>query len=75
MELTLEQTVKKLEETVAQLEKNDTDIDKAIELYEQGALLTKHSRELLDGYKKRITVLKKSDEGIIEVPMGEQCNE
>ena len=75
VKMTLEQTVKKLEETVAQLEKSDIEIDKAIELYEQGALLTKHSRELLDGYKKRITVLKKSAEGIVEVPMEEKADE
>lgn len=73
--MTLEQTVKKLEETVAQIERNDIEIDKAIELYEQGALLTKQARELLDGYKKRITVLKKSADGIVEMPMEEKADE
>lgn len=64
--LTLEETLNKLEETVEQLENSTTDFDQAVKLYETGSKLTLRARELLDGYSKRITVLKKENGEICE---------
>ncbi len=64
--LTLEETLKKLEETVDLLENSGTDFDQAVKLYEQGSRLTLRARTLLDGYEKRITVLKKENGEICE---------
>lgn len=64
-EMTLEEAIKQLEQTVEQLENNEISLDKSIEIFEQGVKLVARSRKLLDDYTKRITVLKKEN-GIIK---------
>lgn len=64
-EMTLEEAIKQLEQTVEKLENNEISLDKSIEIFEQGVKLVARSRKLLDDYTKRITVLKKEN-GIIK---------
>ena len=64
-EMTLEEAIKQLENTVNKLENNELSLDKSIEVFEQGVKLVARSRKLLDDYTKRITVLKKEN-GIIK---------
>ena len=64
-EMTLEEAIKLLEKTVEKLENNEISLDKSIEIFEEGVKLVARSRQLLDDYTKRITVLKKEN-GIIK---------
>lgn len=65
-ELSLEQALEALEKAVEKLEDEETSLDKSIENFEQGVKLVAHCKKLLDGYEKRITVLKKNSLGEIE---------
>lgn len=65
-EMSLEQAMDALENAVKQLEDEETSLDKSIENFEQGVKLVAHCKALLDGYEKRITVLKKNAQGEIE---------
>ena len=65
-ELSLEKALEELEKAVQKLEDEETSLDKSIENFEQGVKLVAHCKKLLDGYEKRITVLKKNSLGEIE---------
>ena len=65
-ELTLEQALEALEKAVEKLEDEETSLDKSIENFEQGVRLVIHCKKLLEGYEKRITILKKNSHGDIE---------
>lgn len=58
-DMSLEEAMRNLENTVDKLENNELSLDKAIAVFEQGVNLISHSKKLLDGYDKKITVLKK----------------
>ncbi len=64
-DMTLEEAIKNLENTVNKLENSQLSLDKSIAVFEQGVKLVAHSRKLLDDYTARITVLKKEN-GIIK---------
>ncbi|MBP5661606.1 MAG: exodeoxyribonuclease VII small subunit [Clostridia bacterium] len=64
--MTLEETMEKLEDTVAKLESAALSLEKSMELFEIGVKLTTHAQALLDGYTKRITVLKKENDALTE---------
>ena len=52
--MTYEQAIKALEETVAKLEKNDTDMDTAFALYEKGVALAKFCEDYLTQKEKSL---------------------
>lgn len=52
-----EDAMKKLEEIANQLEKNELDLDKAVEKFEEGMKLSKKCNEILENAEKRITIL------------------
>jgi len=52
--MTYEQAMKALEETVAQLENSNTDMDKAFELYEKGVALAKYCEDYLSEKEKSL---------------------
>ena len=52
--MTYEQAMKALEETVAQLENSNTDMDKAFELYEKGVALAKFCEDYLSEKEKSL---------------------
>ncbi len=56
-DMNFEEAMKKLEEIADQLEKNDLDLDKAVEKFEEGMKLSKKCSEILENAEKRITIL------------------
>lgn len=58
---TFENQMKKLEDIVDKLEKDDIDLDKSIDLYEEGLKLSKSLKEELSKFEKRIEELNKNE--------------
>lgn len=56
-DINFEEAMKKLEEIANKLEKNDLDLDKAVEKFEEGMKLSKKCSEILENAEKRITIL------------------
>lgn len=56
-DLNFETAMKQLEEIAAQLEKNDLDLDKSVEMFEEGMKLSKKCSEILENAEKKITIL------------------
>ena len=55
--LNFETAMKQLEEIANQLERNDLDLDKAVEKFEEGMKLSKKCSEILENAEKKITIL------------------
>ena len=55
--LNFETAMKQLEEIANQLERNDLDLDKAVEKFEEGMKLSKKCNEILENAEKKITIL------------------
>ncbi len=58
-ELTYEQAVKRLEEIVNLLEKNEATLDESMKLFEEGTNLAVFCTKKLDEAKQKITVINK----------------
>ncbi len=58
-ELTYEQAVKRLEEIVNLLEKNEATLDESMKLFEEGTNLAAFCTKKLDEAKQKITVINK----------------
>jgi exodeoxyribonuclease VII small subunit len=56
-ELTFEQALKRLEEIVEALETDDLDLDKSLQLFEEGVSLSRHCHQQLQAAEKRIDIL------------------
>lgn len=56
-DLNFEIAMKQLEEIAEQLEKNDLDLDKSVEMFEEGMKLSKKCSEILENAEKKITIL------------------
>lgn len=56
-DLNFEIAMKQLEEIANQLEKNELDLDKAVEKFEEGMKLSKKCSEILENAERRITIL------------------
>lgn len=56
-DINFEEAMKKLEEIANQLERNDLDLDKAVEKFEEGMQLSKKCSEILENAEKKITIL------------------
>lgn len=61
-ELNFEEIMTKLEEITNKLEKENLNLDKSVELFEEGMKLSKFANEKLENAEKRITVLLDTDE-------------
>lgn len=55
--LNFEIAMKQLEEIANQLERNDLDLDKAVEKFEEGMKLSKKCSEILENAEKKIIIL------------------
>jgi len=66
MENTFEQSLKELEQVVADLEKGDLTLNKAIENFEKGIELSKVCGKKLDEAEKKINILVKKEDKIEE---------
>ncbi len=62
-ELTFEEAMKMLEETVAKLEKGDVPLEKAVELYTEGMKLAAICSGRISDIESRISVLSESSPG------------
>ena len=58
-ELTYEQAIKRLDEIVVLLEKNDVPLDEALKLFEEGTSLTAFCTKKLGEAKQKITEIEK----------------
>ncbi|MBO5348634.1 MAG: exodeoxyribonuclease VII small subunit [Clostridia bacterium] len=56
-DLNFEVAMKQLEEIANELEKNELDLDKAVEKFEEGMKLSKKCSEILENAEKKITIL------------------
>lgn len=64
--INFEDTMKKLEEIATELEKNDLDLDTSVAKFEEGMKLSKQCSKMLEDAEKRISILIKTDDGIVE---------
>lgn len=56
-EINFEEAMKQLESIATELEKNDLDLDKAVEKFEEGMKLSKKCSDMLETAEKKITIL------------------
>lgn len=61
--LTFEKGLGRLEELVHELESDDLNLDKSLELFEEGIKLTRSLNKKLDEAEKKLEVLSKDPEG------------
>ena len=61
--ITFEQSMKKLEQIVQELESTDLPLEKAIKKFEEGIQLSKLCSEKLDETEKKITLLLQDQKG------------
>jgi len=60
-ELKFEDAIKRLEEIVEELETGEFDLDKAIEIFEEGLKLSKFCKAKLDNAEQKIEIIKKQN--------------
>ena len=65
-ELNFEESMKKLEEIAAELERNDLDLDTSVAKFEEGMNLSKQCSKMLEDAEKRISILIKTEDGVVE---------
>ncbi|MBR1654709.1 MAG: exodeoxyribonuclease VII small subunit [Clostridia bacterium] len=64
--INFEEAMKKLEEIATELEKNDLDLDSSVSKFEEGMKLSKQCSQMLEDAEKRISILLKTDDGVVE---------
>lgn len=64
--INFEEAMKKLEEIANELEKNDLDLDSSVLKFEEGMKISKQCSKMLEEAEKKISVLIKTDEGLVE---------
>lgn len=60
-ELTYEDAIKRIEEIVAILDKNESPLDESVKLFEEGTHLTSFCLEKLKSAEQKITVLNENE--------------
>ena len=66
-EIKFEETLKKLEKIVEDLEKGDLSLDEALKKYQEGIELSRLCAQRLDNAKKKIDCLTKNKKGEFEL--------
>ena len=64
--INFEDAMKKLEQIATELEKNDMDLDTSVSKFEEGMKLSKECSKMLEDAEKRISVLIKTEDEIVE---------
>ncbi|NCD05496.1 MAG: exodeoxyribonuclease VII small subunit [Spirochaetia bacterium] len=64
--MNFEKKLKRMEEIATALRNNETPLEKSIELYEEGMILSKELEKSLEDAKRRIEIIKIKDESEIE---------
>lgn len=67
-EMTFEQALNRLEAIVQQLEEGEAPLEQAIELFQEGMLLSKRCSKQLDAAEKRIEMLMEEDGDWVKKP-------
>lgn len=70
LELNFEDTMKRLEEIATELERGDLSLEDSVLKFEEGIKLSKQCNKYLEEAEKKITILIKKDEEIIEENFG-----
>ena len=67
--MTFEQSIKRLDEIVRDLEKGDVSLSDSMSLFEEGTALIKNCGEMLDKAEQKVVMLKKGADGLpVELP-------
>ena len=67
--MTFEQSIKRLDEIVKNLEKGDVSLSDSMSLFEEGTALIKSCGEMLDMAEQKVVMLKKGADGEpVELP-------
>lgn len=61
-----EDAMKELEQIASQLEKGDLNLDQSVTKFEEGMKLSKTCNKILEDAEKRISILIKSEDDVIE---------
>ncbi len=61
-----EESLKKLEKIVSRLEKGDIPLDESLRLFEEGVRLSRFCNEKLDEAERRVEILLKNGDGVLE---------
>ena len=61
-----EDNMKQLEQIAGELEKGDLDLDASVKKFEEGMKLSKQCSKILEEAEKKISILIKTDEGLVE---------
>ena len=73
-ELKFEESLKKLEKIVEDLEKGDLTLDEALKKYQEGIELSRACSQRLESAKKKIEVLSKNKKGEFELKPLEEAD-
>ena len=65
-----EEMLHRLEEIVHALDSQETPLDDALKLFEEGAKLVRLCTQTLDMAQQKVTVLTASPDGLVEQPFG-----
>lgn len=66
-EMSFEESLKRLEEVVGQLERGEAPLEKGLELFEEGVALSRRCHDLLSSAEKRISRLTLDEDGRLEL--------
>lgn len=64
--INFEESMKRLEEIANELEKNDLDLDTSVAKFEEGMKLSKQCSKMLEDAEKKISILLKTEDGVVE---------
>jgi len=64
--MNFEENMENLEKIVQELEKGDLNLDASIKKFEEGMNLSKKCNEILEEAEKKITILIKKDDNLVE---------
>lgn len=65
-EVSFEETMQQLQIIVQELEKGTLNLDDSVKKFEEGIQLSKQCNEILESAEKKINILIKKEDGIIE---------
>ena len=74
MKNNFESKLQRLEEIVAKLEEEQTDLDASVKLFEEGIALSKEMTEKLQEVKFKVTQLKKKGAALLTEPFDAEQN-
>ena len=74
--MSFEEAIRRLEAVATELEKENTDLDASLKLYEEGVALVRFCNTRLEQAQRRIRVLSMAETGeLVELPFDEMATE